>query len=396
MLTEHSSLLSPFFESHLPIAAELLLIFQPFRACCISPTSSPIWPLAQLLAFSLPTMSTMGVCSSDLSSDVGPLLPDYTFLSHCIYHSLSRPSRSRSTSSSSSSSSSSPSSHRIPALSLDVSSLVASFLWSPHITASTNQLSARTRFLRNHPTLPYCTGETHGDTHQHDCWTDDLRQRILRGWRLRAIHGWGGLYANGLGFTYGPSIGGDGNAEGDGGNGLLEVEAVYGTHHNPELTHFELEAGERIVQVSVICSVWMQALRFTTSHGRQYQLGRGEHQRYYQPLLPTADQLHGRQVEVLALMFGVGGHIHNIGVRYLLLSPTATDRKYASVQQLVAMIGVDGVAWHEADGESSNSLTSASDARPGSRWQRQFQLGRVKRQRRTGRPQQQNDNDSDD
>lgn len=275
-----------------------------------------------------------------------------------------------------------------------MSSLVASFLWTPHTTTSTNQLPTRARFLRNNPALPHCTGETHTDTHQHDCWTDDLRQRVLRGWRLRAIHGWGGLYANGLGFTYGPAGGGgDGEADGE---GSLEIEAVYGNHHSPQPTHFELEAGERIVQVSTICSVWMQAVRFTTSHGRQYQLGRGEHQRYYQPLLPTADQLHGRQVEVLAVIFGVGGHIHNIGIWYQLLSQPATDRTYASVETLVAMIGQDGTVSHSAAGSPSNSASESSEVRPGSRWQRRFQLGRVKRQRGAGRAQDDDDDDDSD
>ena len=250
-----------------------------------------------------------------------------------------------------------------------MSSIVASFLWFPLRTSTFNSLHSRTRWMNNHPTLPHCTGEVHADTIQHDGWTAELHTRILRGWRLRAIHGWGGMFANGLGFSYcHPSDASE----------TFEVEAVYGNHHNPQLSHFELEAGERIVQVSMICSVYMQAVRFDTSHGREYQIGRAEHRRYWQPLLPTADKLHGKQVEALAFMFGVGGHIHNLGVWYQLVSPPATERVYESAETLVAVVSRPGAVSHVAAAEAALDVSSAAAGavQPGF-WARGFQLGRV-------------------
>ena len=326
-------------------------------------------------AFSSAAGSTMGSKSSTAAAS-GPLVPDYTFLSHCIYHNLNKAAHSVSESSTTSSS------HGGPSLSLDVSSIVASFLWSPIPTAGANGLHGRVHFLRDHPNLPYCTGETHADTVQHDTWSAELHSRILHGWRLRAIHGWGDMYANGLGFTYGPSN--DPTA-------TYEVDAVYGLHHNPRLSHLELEAGERIVQVSIVCSVYMQAVKFETSHGREYVIGRVEHRRYWQPLLPTADKLHGRQVEALAFMFGVGGHLHNLGVWYQLVSPPATERVYGSAETLVALMARTGAGSDTAEVAMADTDAAVSDGRPqpAFHWPRAFQLGRVGGQGRTTQPQRQ-------
>ena len=298
-------------------------------------------------------------------SAAGSLLPTYTFLAHCIHHNLNKASRH------------SLSPPTAPSLSLDVSGLVASFLWFPLRTASMNSLHTRTSWLRDDPSLPYCTGEVHADTQQHDGWSSELHGRILRGWRLRAIAGWGGMYANGLGVTYAhPSAPSE----------TFELAAVYGNHHSPQQSQFELETGERIVQVSCIPNTWMLAVRFDTSHGRQYQLGQAGHRDYWQSLLPTADKLHGRQIEALAFVFGVGGHIHNLGVYYQLLSPPASERGYGSAETLVAVLSRTGAVSHTAvedESISASSTAAAGGTRSAFFWRRGFHLGRAQPARTT-------------
>ena len=292
------------------------------------------------------------------SSTGGSLLPDYTFLSHCIYHNLSKAKHPTSAS------------PLPPALSLtlDVSGIVASFLWSPLRTHSRDDPHSR-HWLHGDLTLPHCTGQVHDDTNQHDCLSGELHGRLLRGWRLRAIHGWGGRYANGLGFTYcHPSEP----------TATFDVERAYGNHDMPQLTHFELEAGERVVQVSMCCRTWMHAIRFDTSHGRQYQIGKSDRARHWQPLLPTADTRHGRQVEALAFMYGVGGHIHNLGVHYQLLSPAVAERVYGSAVTLeaaMARTGNEVQAVVAAAGDESSAVEGGP--RQPFYWARGLQLGRV-------------------
>ena len=307
---------------------------------------------------SSPAVDHSTLAASSSSSSSGPLLPDYTLLSHCIQYTLARSSASSCTATSF---------HSHVLLPRDVTGLVASFLWSPCCTSTANSLHTRTDWLIGDPTLPHCTGDVHHDTRQVDQYSSELHSRILRGWRIRTLHGWGAEFANGLGVTYGPPTADSADT--------FDVEAVYGSHHQPQPSHFELQAGERIVQVTFASSTWFQGVRFHTSLGRQYQVGRAESHRVdidWRPLLPAADKLRGRQVEVLAFMLGVGGHIHNMGVWYQLLSPATTERAYGSAEMLAAVLRRPGVVSNAAAAEQAYGTEpeEVREARPAFFWAR--------------------------
>ena len=201
--------------------------------------------------------------------------------------------------------------------------LVVSFLWEPRASLSRQMHNPSQRLLQS-SSLPYCTGWVHADTEQSDDWTSELRARVLAGWRLRAVDCWGDRYCNGFAFTY------------ESGSGeQWSTEARKGSHHRPSVSRLQLQTGECIVQVAVRLSKWMECVVFETSRGRRFQVGgRGsrwapkerqasEWTRAGVTQMLLMPQPHaGRAYEALAFAYGVGGHVHNLGVYYQPLWPT--------------------------------------------------------------------------
>ena len=226
--------------------------------------------------------------------------------------------------------------------------LIVSFLWSPLTSASRQLHNPRQRQLWA-PSLAICTGWIHADTVQYDDWTAELRGRVMAGWRLRAIDGYGDRYVNGFSFTY----------EGPNGD-TWSSEVRKGSHHRPSMSRLQLSDGERIVQVAVRVSKWMECCVFETSAGRRFQVGgRGSrwapkerhasewtHAGVTQLLLmpQSKPQLQGQAAgratvaatyEALAFTYGVGGHVHNLGVYFQALWPTPSQPPTSSATPAV-------------------------------------------------------------
>ena len=215
--------------------------------------------------------------------------------------------------------------------------VIASFLWSP-LTSVSRQLDNPGQRAMWSLSLAICTGWIHADTQQYDDWNNELRGRVMAGWRLRAIECYGDRYLNGFSFTYcGPT--------GD----TWSTEVRKGSHHRPSMSRLQLASGEAIVQVAVRVSKWMECCVFETSAGRRFQVGgRGSrwqpkekhasewtHAGVTQLLLmphtqprPHTDQQTAAEetvaatYEALAFTYGIGGHVHNLGVYYQPLWPT--------------------------------------------------------------------------
>ena len=257
------------------------------------------------------------------SSSDAALLPEYRYLSRCIHRRLRSIHDEGRTASAGG---------NIPDVPPELVDIVADYLWLPQHTLS-KELTAKHR-LRDavaHPDIGgvtggvMCTGQVHLDTVQRDDWTPALRALIMRGWRISAVRYRANMYANGLQVTYRhPS-----DRE-----QTFSTEMLAGTHHAPLDGLFELEEGERIRQVTVRYNVWLDRVLLETSLGRKCAIGRGEMMRRGRGeddewqedrikqfrLIPAADAAH---CEVLAFHFGVGGHIHNLGVYYQTLRADA-------------------------------------------------------------------------
>ena len=205
----------------------------------------------------------------------------------------------------------------------DLVQLVASFLWQPLRSVSRQLDNPRHRDMAS---LAMCTGWVHKDTQQYDDWTSELCGRVLAGWRLRAIECYGDRYLNGFSFTYAAPHG----------DSTWSTAVRKGSHHRPSLSRVQLAAGERIVQVAVRVSKWMECCVFETSAGRRFQIGgRGSrwapkekhatewsHAGVTQLLLmPPVTADSGCTFEALAFTYGIGGHVHNLGVYYQPLWP---------------------------------------------------------------------------
>ena len=295
---------------------------------CVSSALLPYSDSADSRSSSAPSSTASSTSLSSSTTTHAPLIPDYTFLAHCIHHNLSRASIS----------SPSSTSTTLP-VPLGVAAIIASFLWTPLRTNNANDRHYDNS-LRCWLNTPHCIGRVHGDTRQHDDWSGHLRSFVLSGWRLRALHGWGwsGRCANGLGLTY---------CHPTNRSSTIDIATRLGTNeswqrvhqHKPQLSRFELQAGERIVQVAITWRVSVDAIRFETSHGRRCQLGSSVYGGSWVRLLPTAEVLKGRQqVEVLAFMFGVGARIHNVGVYYQLVAPQRSERECSSSEVLAASL----------------------------------------------------------
>ena len=204
--------------------------------------------------------------------------------------------------------------------------LVSSFLWSPLTSVSRQLHNPRQRALWS-PSLAICTGWLHSDTQQYDDWTGELRGRVMAGWRLHTIDCYGDRYVNGFGFTY-VSPAGD----------TWSTEVRKGSHHRPSMSRLQLVTGERIVQVAVRMSKWMECCVFETSAGRRFQVG-GRGSRWAPKEKQASEWTHagvtqlllmphsnngsatGCSYEALAFTYGIGGHVHCLGVYYQKLSP---------------------------------------------------------------------------
>ena len=226
--------------------------------------------------------------------------------------------------------------------------LVVSFLWEPRASISRQMHNPSQRLLQS-SSLPHCTGWVHADTEQFDDWTSELRARVLSGWRLRAVDCWGDRYCNGFAFTYESSSGEQ-----------WSTEARKGSHHRPSVSRLQLQAGEAIVQVAVRLSKWMECVVFETSRGRRFQVG-GRGSRWAPKERQASEWTHagvtqrllmpqphaGRAYEALAFAYGVGGHVHNLGVYYQPLWTThsqTTEPAAATVSAAVPATTVREVA----------------------------------------------------
>jgi len=244
--------------------------------------------------------------------------------------------------------------------------LILSFLWSPLTSVSRQLDNPRQRALWS-PSLAICTGWIHGDTAQYDEWTGELRGRVMAGWRLRAIDCWGDRYVNGFSFTY----------SGPGGE-TWSSEVRKGSHHRPSVSRLQLSSGEHIVQVAVRLSKWMECCVFETSAGRRFQVGgrgsrwapkekhasewthAGVTQLLLMPQPPKSDGADaGCTYEALAFTYGLGGHVHNLGVYYQKLTPStppAAASVPASVQPAPPTPSIDddaaAVAWSSTSYQS--------------------------------------------
>ena len=267
-----------------------------------APPTSPAPSSLSSLTSSSPYPSTPSHAPSPLASP----LPSYKWLSRFLYAQLSalhdealltHPSPPP------------------PLLLPEVVDLVVDFLWEPLITPS---LGLNPTHYTHHPIPPstraHCTGRVHADTVVRDDWSEELRLRVMRGWRIRAIRYWGNVYANGLQVVYG----GGGGQGGGGGEERWQTDGLYGSHHQPKEEVWELEEGERIRQVRVEYDVWMHRVVMETSRGRMLEMGRAEPPMVRSPLVRKAllPEVQGEEYEVLAFITGVGGHIHHLGVYY--------------------------------------------------------------------------------
>ena len=243
-----------------------------------------------------PLPSTTALTPSPSTS----LLPDYRWLSRIIYSQLSALHDEAIAAHSPS---------PPPLLLPEVVDLIVDFIWEPLITSSQD---LNPNHYSYHPISPstrlYCTGRVHTDTIVRDDWSDALRERLVRGWRIRSIRYWSGVYANGLqAVVYGH------------GEERWEVEGLHGSHHQPREAEWVLEEGERIRQVTVEYDVWYHRVVLESSAGRRCEMGRGEPEgRRYSPVVRKAllPEVPGEEYEALAFIYGVGGHIHNLGVYY--------------------------------------------------------------------------------
>ena len=203
----------------------------------------------------------------------------------------------------------------LPLLLPEVMDVVVEYVWEPLVTHSLDSGTYHLR-RRGQPvpsyTREHCSGRVHVDTTERNDWSDDLRMRILHGWRIRSVRYWHGMYANGLQVTYASSAGG-------GGGETMEMEGLHGSHHQPVEAEFVLEEGERIRQVRVEYDVWYHRVFLDTSKGRTCVIGTGEPEHMRRTPLPQRallPEVEGENYEVLAFMLGVGGHIHNLGCYY--------------------------------------------------------------------------------
>ena len=204
----------------------------------------------------------------------------------------------------------------LPVLLPPICDLIIELLWEPLITPSYDLVPRRASRHAPPPHSPHTTGCTHADTQFRDDYSPQLRALLLRGWRLRSVHYWANTYANGFYVTYQHPV--DASQR-------WSTEPLWGTHHSPREYEFELEEGERVRQVQVRYDVWYHQVVLETSRGRRCVMGTGESRQYPQGrewehglcrtklLLPEGD---GREYEVLAFMYGVGGHVHNMGVYF--------------------------------------------------------------------------------
>ena len=139
-----------------------------------------------------------------------------------------------------------------------------------------------------------------------------------------------------------------------------------GSHHRPSLSRLLLSADECIVQVAVRVSKWMECCVFETSAGRRFQVG-GRGSRWAPKEKHASEWTHAGVTQLLlmprpheqpqsphhtageagvsvaiasyqavAFTYGIGGHVHNLGVYYQPLWAAQPQPTTSSTQPSIA------------------------------------------------------------
>lgn len=147
-------------------------------------------------------------------------------------------------------------------------------------------------------------GRTHSDTVTFDTFDEMFASAPSNSEvNVTALTVWCGQYVNGL-QVFGTARGADGSVR------QVQSRAHWGGHHHPAPRTLTLAPGERIERVGLRLSTWVDSMTLHLSSGRVERFGESNGGSPHSLAPPEG-------ARVVGFLGGTGGHLHNLGLRYL-------------------------------------------------------------------------------
>ena len=221
--------------------------------------------------------------------------------------------------------------------------LIVSYAWEPSFYTSPELIPG---FSASAPLIPpevesSQTGVVHHSTVFFDHWSDDLRQRILAGWRLSSITTHAQRFVQGFSVTYEPPTTGP----------SLTLHSPLPPSLAPP-AQLRLDESEQLVNTALIYTDAFDRLTFHTSHGRRLHVGGAG---------LTTKQLLGQPTEygfargdvlidgemgvgrILAFRGGAGKALHSLGCVWQRMYPRSAEerRRTATMEEVEELAKVE-------------------------------------------------------
>ena len=232
---------------------------------------------------------------------------------------------------------------------------IVEYAWQPELTHSREMINATVDAEVAADVERHNSGLTHADTRQWDDWSEELRQLVLRGWKLQQVTALAARHCHGLTVTYAHPSDPTRTVCMPSHCGSQATSAVAST--------LTLAADEHLVQVSFLYSEAFDMLTFTTSAGRSMTVGGGglsvaelkaQHSAFGYALQDSLIDGEVGSGRILALRGGGGAALHNIGAVYESMYPRPTLATIRARDPLRAL---------EQEQDNSTRRTAASQKR---------------------------------